>query len=276
MSYLSHCQFWWRGLAWWWAANQLPFNFTTLPQQSSSVGVGRLDPRKSLQTLGYVIGKSIKDNNNIDMIILSTTNLSWACIYNYRRSPTNWTALCNNEFKRWKMWGKGIEEEIKGQNERDRDTLAPNVPEINSNFCFFRPGACACPDPCRGTKSTWNLYVTPKACNQWPERTNEKLRDGKRKVGATMLALPLYRSHSIRFVEQESVWREKKNKKKPWLQWKVCWRFNHTPLYDNHKAHCCHLVVTLQPNTIYKVQPPGWSAIWTRKKTKGKMSKETS
>lgn len=31
-------------------------------------------------------------------------------------------------------------------------------------------------------------------------------------MGATILALPLYRSHSIRFVEQESVWREEEKK----------------------------------------------------------------
>lgn len=118
------------------------------------------------------------------------------------------------------------------------DTLAPNVPEINSNFCFFHPGPCACPDLCRCTESTWNLYVTPKTCNQWPERTNEKLRDGKRKVGATILALPLHRSHSIRFVEQETVRRRenKKNKKNTWSQWTVCWRFDLMLLCDNQSA----------------------------------------
>jgi len=84
-------------------------------------------------------------------------------------------------------------------------------------------------------------------------------------VGATILALPLNRSHSIRFVGQESVWTEEEEKK-TWLQWKVCWRFNHTPLYDNHKAQCCHLVVTLQPITIYMVALCQFEPerIWTR------------
>lgn len=159
------------------------------------------------------------------------------------------------------------------ESSKKTDTLAPNVPEINSNFCFFRPGPCACPDPCHGTESTWNLYVTPKTCNQWPERTNEKLRDGKRKVGATILALPLYRSHSIRFVEQETVWRREKKNKNTWSQWTVFWRFNLMLLCDNHKAHCCHLVMTLQLITVYKVQPSGESAIWTKNDRRWELSR---
>ncbi len=96
-----------------------------------------------------------------------------------------------------------------------------------------------------------------------------KNRDGK-KVGASILALPLYRSHSIRFVEQETVWR--REKKNTWSQWKVFWRFNLMLLYDNHKAHCCHLVMTLQLITVYKVQPLGGSAIWTKKDRRWELS----
>lgn len=67
-----------------------------------------------------------------------------------RTSPSNGAyAIISNEFKDGRCEAK---EQRKQQ--RDRDTLAPNVPEINSNFCFFRPGPSACPDPCCGTKST--------------------------------------------------------------------------------------------------------------------------
>lgn len=63
IGHLSHCRFWWRGPAWW-LANQLPFDVTTMPQQSCSVGVRWPDPRQSLRSLDYVIGKSMKDNKD--------------------------------------------------------------------------------------------------------------------------------------------------------------------------------------------------------------------
>jgi len=72
-------------------------------------------------------------------------------------------------------------------------------------------------------------------------------------VGATILALPLNRSHSIRFVGQESVWTEEEGKKKPDCNE----RYAGDSIIHRYmiiiKAHCCHLVVTLQPITIYMV-----------------------
>ncbi len=173
MRYLSHCRFRWRGPAWW-LANLLPLNFTTLPQKSSNVGAGRLDP--GLQILGYVIGKSIKDNKRLGYIKQRFNLRMHVQIKGLNRtSPSNWAytviSMISNEFKDVRQRNR--------ESSKKTDTLAPNVPEINSNFCFFRPGPCACPDPCRGTESTWNLYVTPKTRNQWKNKwKTERWKEG--------------------------------------------------------------------------------------------------
>lgn len=149
MRYLSHCRFWWRGPAWW-LANLLPFNFTTLPQKSSSVGAGRLDPRKSLQILGYVIGKSIKDkrhllNNKRLGYIKQRFNLRMHVQIKglNRTSPSNWEyaviSVISNEFKDGRC-------EAKEQRMQQKDRyISPKCSRNQFQFLLFPSRALCLP-----------------------------------------------------------------------------------------------------------------------------------
>ncbi len=91
--------------------------------------------------------------------------------------------------------------------------------------------------------------------------------------------LCLYIDHTVSGLWNKKPYGEeriKKTKKKnTWSQWTVCWRFDLMLLCDNYKAHCCHLVMTLQLITVYKVQQSGGSAIWTKKDRREELSIET-